>query len=523
MMEYFEVKSRLHDVIKCEICPYFTTSVFRMECHSLRHQLSLKRTPFNCENANVEVYRCRHCNFQTALILLFKKHLDLCHNPIFPIVTYAVRKYTCEKCDFETHFSLDWMQHTLKYHEQEKTCNVSCGSSGVVNDNFMYNYDECDFKTKHRSNLKIRFNSPRLDPSKKNIYTCKNCGFETHDSLDWMQHTVVCHDQEKNCKMIHDPIGVVDDNSKWYNCDQCIFKTKRKGNLESHLLKHLKIPQDITIHKCAKCPFTNPSKHKLKMHLNARHLDENHATWYNCEECPYKTKNIYNLRGHIRNNHRGQKWHECDQCPYKTNHKSTLNRHIKSRHSHDTNKYSCKNCEFKTHDSLDWMQHIVVCNEQQKNAWFHCDQCNFKTEHKDSLEAHVLEHLKVHQDVAKYKCVKCPYKTSSKGSMKMHLNALHLDEKDVTWYNCKECSYKAKHRRTLQSHVKYHHMDIKWYECEKCPYKSKQITKVKKHFKLRHLDAKDIKWYECEKCSYKGKEEAYLRKHISLHHADKQD
>ena len=114
-LEYFETfatcgRSSWENVHKCKLCPYFTTALFFMISHVRRHRFPLEK--FTCDNAKIEAYYCKDCDFKTELTVLFKEHINKYHGlkresrDDLLSEDFHIQTYVCEKCDFETNFCL---------------------------------------------------------------------------------------------------------------------------------------------------------------------------------------------------------------------------------------------------------------------------------------------------------------------------------------------------------------------------------------------------------------------------------
>ncbi|KAJ3651113.1 hypothetical protein Zmor_017172 [Zophobas morio] len=252
------------------------------------HRLSL----FDCTNSNLEAYTCRECTFQTRLIFLFQQHLK-CHDikqdsqngP--PKGENALNNYVCQVCNFDTYFSLKWLQHVTQCPKNTET---NCRKHKIFkhlsdNDSIWYHCVKCPYKVKRRSDLKG-----------------------------------LCVDRRF---------------MRWYKCGMCPYKTKRLGNLKMHInARHLN-EGDIKWYKCGKCPYKAKDNSTLKRHIKVRHLGEEDVKWYKCDKCPYKSKLSTPLKQHINALHLDEgdvQWYECQQCVFKSKRKSSLNRHINKRH-----------------------------------------------------------------------------------------------------------------------------------------------------------------------------------------------
>ena len=98
------------------IMSLFYNFPFLMTKHVKRHRFPLVK--FTCDNAKIEPYYCKNCDFKTELTVFFKEHIDKYHGLKRESTDYLlsedfhIQTYVCEKCSFETNFSLKWLQHT---------------------------------------------------------------------------------------------------------------------------------------------------------------------------------------------------------------------------------------------------------------------------------------------------------------------------------------------------------------------------------------------------------------------------
>ena len=101
-----------------------------------------------------------------------------------PSNRYRIQRYNCKKCNFETHFVLNWLQHTTK-------CLVNPAVMKATERNFLawHSCAQCKFKTQFKSNL--------------------------------ARHKILKHSG--------------DDEVPWYRCTECPYKAKLKSLLKQHL------------------------------------------------------------------------------------------------------------------------------------------------------------------------------------------------------------------------------------------------------------------------------------------------
>ncbi|XP_063930339.1 zinc finger X-chromosomal protein-like [Zophobas morio] len=301
-LEYCEAiaargRSLWKNIHNCKLCVYSTTSFFFMVNHMRRHRSALEE--FTCDNAKIEAYYCKDCDFKTELTILFKQHI--CKHHALKRETekdvsrenFRIQNYVCEKCDFETNLSLKWFQRTL-------TC------------------------TRNKENLQ------NVNFSKENITT--NSDFNQTDEIHWHCCAECPHKSKFKTYLIR---HIQDCHlPKRYECDKCPFKSRRKVNLKRHLNNLHLNDKDVIWYKCNECSFKTKNKASLKRHGIIKHIDASDAeiTWYECQNCSYKTKQAQYLKSYVIYKHLNDekiKWYKCGDCSFKAKTTSDLTKHVK--------------------------------------------------------------------------------------------------------------------------------------------------------------------------------------------------
>ena len=67
----------VHNCRSCKLCPYSSTSLFLMANHVRRRCFRLET--FTCDNAKIEAYYCKDCDFKTQLTILFEQYINKQH------------------------------------------------------------------------------------------------------------------------------------------------------------------------------------------------------------------------------------------------------------------------------------------------------------------------------------------------------------------------------------------------------------------------------------------------------------
>ena len=351
-LEYSEAlstygRSSRKNVHNCKQCPYFTTTLFLMFNHVRQHRSSPEK--FKCENAKIEPYYCKDCNFKTDLTILFKQHIDTNHGfkqesgDDSSSRDLVIENYVCENCDFATNFSLKWFQHTSRC-TREKAKRCSCKKSCK-----WYECGHCPYKTTFKHKLKRHQNSPHLS----------------------------------------------EQDAKWYECNNCHFKTKHKSSLEFHTVaKHPNLQEQFKTYKCKSCKFETKHVSNLRRHVISVHLDEIDIKWYECQQCSFRAKLRYNLTEHMKRDHsKKSEWYKCAKCSYKSKMKPNLKSHLKVHL--ERKPFQCEYCPFRTKYSGSLTDHKNNCHLDGTGAkWFECEHCTYKSKSRSTFYKHRKKHCR---------------------------------------------------------------------------------------------------------------------------------
>ena len=301
--------------------------------------------------------------------------------------------------------------------------------------------------------------------------------------------------------------------------------------------------------KCQLCPYTAPRIVRLKKHMEVKHLGLRVA----CGFCKFTTAETPNLKRHIQQKHENVKYscqhcdkrfidksrfkdhvnfvhlnlprtiHSCGQCGKKFIEKSALKNHT---NKHLGIAFPCEQCNFKTHSKSSLNLHKKFHHEERE--WFLCDLCEYKGTkkglrvHKESKHGgktfpcdicdyssttmkNLKKHIRYQHISGVFKCKKCEYSCSLKGKLENHTRRSHSDP---LFFQCAKCDYVAKGRDALSRHTKYHH-EKKRFKCDKC----EKLFTEPRHLKIHILNKHEGFVWKCSSCSYNAASPAALREH----------
>ena len=140
--------------------------------------------------------------------------------------------------------------------------------------------------------------------------------------------------------------------------ENCEFVSYSQYCFKSHNRMH--IIENIGKNLTQACPRKNCEKKFQNMHGLKNHLKIHDNDFIRCFYCQWAGTNYQQYSIHM-NTHFRNKTYKCQFCPKAFYDVSAVSKHIDFVHDRDTEKYSCTNCDFKTH-SKDYLNiHKRTC------------------------------------------------------------------------------------------------------------------------------------------------------------------
>ncbi|XP_063930355.1 zinc finger protein 711-like [Zophobas morio] len=202
--------------------------------------------------------------------------------------------YHCKDCDFKTEVTLVFEQHINEHHGPSRESREETSSEETSSE------ETCSDETSSE------------DSSVENSVGPKYY-FEPNLSLKSFEDTSASTGTEENLQNVsplkesatYNSDFKQTDETPWYYCAECSFKTKLDEDLKHHTenshgnkRNHLD-EQEVEWHKCQQCSFKAKGKYNLRKHINNVHLNDEDVKWYQCNQCDYRTKyGPWNLRKH---------------------------------------------------------------------------------------------------------------------------------------------------------------------------------------------------------------------------------
>ena len=515
---------------KCKYCYFSFDSPKKLSIHKKsRHKIP-----------------CTQCAHKVKNGERLKMHVEAVH--------LNLKRYACNSCDYKSYYEKDVMSHIISQHKNlnsVKSQKLDCS--------------ECMSNTDHNQHRK----------SKKTLFACKVCKYETRNSNFLKRHK----------KLVHGPKAEASDV---LSCTECGFEATRIIHLENHInAEHLNEKRFA----CTSCDFQSFFSQSVKSHIISKHkgstaaqrktlecsdclLDIKHSKcsplWKKekkyhkrkkkikeekglsrkkaktCQQCSYVTLKRAYLRSHEELSH-GQdsdptKIISCKTCEFQTAIYTTMVDHVNSIHL-KRRRFKCSGCALKSYSSKKIVTHInkehpnsdgkaekLTCGECIFNRGDHhchesytegkiydCNQCDYTTHRKPNL----MRHMKIHTGEKPYKCNQCDYASFQKFSL-----VSHVKTHNENTYKCNICSFSCKWLHNLRDHGREHkkvstdfalELNRKVSNCTQCGHKARDYQHLKRHVEAVHLN---VKRFVCNSCDYKSYYEKNIEIHIKSHHKD---
>lgn len=224
-------------------------------------------------------------------------------------------------------------------------------------------------------------------------------------------------------------------------------------------------------------PPLSPISHKLERKDQAK---------YTCRFCHKKCANKSNLNKHEKvcsENPEKSPGYICGLCETTVKTLKGLDTHMKSKHGEETFLCLDPECGMQFENKVDLHRHCKINHhpfpeaKAQKEKKLHrckviCDIC-----HVEVYQTSFENHMKIHQQPAKYSCKKCEYTTPRLDNFKRHSKTHNKGKKSTTIVNtgmtfrCGECNKKFKTKKEIIDHIDQT-------DCDEltCPFCEKNFT-----------------------------------------------
>ena len=550
-------ESEARPTLKCPKCDY-TTNWGKSKINNHIKTVHDKIKDFKCPN-------CEFCCSQRGNLRL---HVEQVHN--------KVRKFSCsvEGCLYKSNFKNDITKHNKTVHGTVK--DISCHLCGYQT--AVQGYLTVHMKNKH---------------GQKKNYLCPHCGKQFHVFRNFHKHIKVLHPFEALPVRKKDPTHIVRRKRPMFNKESSMqpLKVESSPIKIDHSLEHKdwkqeqklsykveksrkRIVNGKTYQQC-KCPEPDCSyttlwgKNHLSKHIKAVHQKVKDVT---CDQCEYTACQNVHMSTHLKLIHLTchqcyqrfwdnlKEMAHCSNCDVKFPLRRHLVRHVKAVHPEEPlpckaisvkgktvrianekefesefgtieenrEKTKCYNLELERLKDHIKKAHPVASKDQSISDT--CPECNYKTQDKSRLRAHIRE---VHQQIKDFLCELCSYKTSKKSNLASHILRQHEGVKiprkkrlgaDGTplehghkVMKCSYCKQSCDGRNKFEEHIKTSHPDasLKRLRCPHCIFTAKKVYALNRHIKAVHYKIKD---QNCTQCSFTTTDKSTLTKHVKAIH-----
>lgn len=324
------------------------------------------------------------------------------------------------------------------------------------------------------------FPDPRIDPTKRQRFVCKQCGLTFRKRHIWYNHY---YDQHANtiCRYCKQEFGDVkatkehetvehSEGPKSFTCEVCSQVCGKWRYFECHQRRHRpanwnlknKVGSDDHRIKCDYCNFTYVRLDQLELHtkkfhkdgqrsdkvrkqyflINKDDKDENVEKPHECFICHEKFAKAQQKLRHIRNDHAEYAHLDCQQCP-KKNIKSPIAYELHMKMHISGFEATCPHCGKQFYTAHHMMSHVFIAHKQKEVI---CDLCGYRTSRYK-----ILRHIRMkHTAQPEYRCHLCDHKPSrTEVALQNHLNRKHGH---ASRFQCSICQKGFSYRLTCNTH-----------------------------------------------------------------------
>ncbi|KPJ16148.1 Zinc finger protein 26 [Papilio machaon] len=332
------------------------------------------------------IRECSICGLIFASKAGLGKHLRCTHKIDSPKTIF------CHICNTGFHDKRQLKPHLMKVHLKVSYTCIHCSKI---------------FKCKESYRRHILFKHPIKNINHSQLQKCERCTESFTDELELSKHVNIAHGQEPNINEIVVKKEEID-IKETFQCSKCtetfitweLLKLHYAQNHhiikdtqcqvcgqilpDNELQKHMKIKHtEIITLQCKYCEFKTKSRGSLTQHM----LRHKNATTLNCEMegCRYKTfYEVAMLKHKQKHTEQGVKL-QCSKCSFQTMNKYILKYHEEA-HLTGKKKYACDKCDYATILPANLVQHKYKHSTEKK---FKCEVCPFATKYNTSLRFHV--------------------------------------------------------------------------------------------------------------------------------------
>ena len=339
--------------------------------------------------------------------------------------------FNCDSCTSKFKTLKDFKSHTKHVHIKPYKC-IVCSYSCGGNSNLQKHV-----ATKHN-------NSDRKARPEEIIFKCEICLKEFQKLVLYTRHRRSVHIKPNKCQECNNQFGspyqlkqhVIEKHvGLAIKCNICDKVLASEKTFKKHMFVH-----SNESHDCENCEYTARSKFHMKLHIQSNHSEID----FQCTLCKSKYKSKSKLRCHVRIKHENAEKIKCELCDFASHHKSTMRIH--NANIHDGQRFTCDECQQSFYVGTRLSKHKQVYHS---NNFIKCEDCSYVTKNDQALKYH----KEAEHEGIRYKCTDCPMETRNKHYLNKHIKEIHTDPE---FHICDQCNFKTNKKQSLLRHVKIH-------------------------------------------------------------------
>ncbi|ELU02534.1 hypothetical protein CAPTEDRAFT_109348 [Capitella teleta] len=268
-----------------------------------------------------------------------------------------------------------------------------------------------------------------------------------------------------------------DTGERPYQCTECSYKARKKGQLRKHMAVH-------NVFQCAHCEYSAKARDELQEHMKEKH--PNRCGRKLCKKC-----NVLFLAVDLEEHEK--------QC------------------TGEKKGWTCPHCQKEFKFVCVMKTHIQRWHTEEGAKRFGCKQCDFRALCQKELSAHNhAEHREVEVKPARaIKCPECDEQFDDEASVRTHVKEMHIHERP---FICELCQKAFKTKTHLKNHYETHNPSDT-YKCEEEGCLS--TFKAAKYYERHRVEVHKLpprRHRTVYACSQEGCSEVFQRKsHLQRH------
>lgn len=421
----------------------------------------------------------------------------------------------CPQCPFQSNKASTYYSHIKRKHHEYwlKSLAEKEAAHKPPEDAVELSCPQCPYKSYKRTTMRMHLKRKHMDPPKKKKKVDEDGKENQEDEEGEDENMVLQDDGDSDDSDSESPSRKKSMARKSGKCPYCPFESWIKSTLQSHIVR---------LHGKGKSRSSDKKEGNVQMY-----------TGYACHYCTFVAATVNSINHHNSREHSGQKQplkevpvteYDCDQCEYKSKKRKKMQMHLKTCHNVEANTdgmFSCNICSYETHSKMGLARHISIKHNKARregistfgnNVVFACDQCEFQSQNKKTMDWHRRQHTAPANDEdngGTYSCNDCNFSTWTKGQLYLHIKRKHkgvesqegvggtdVQKRQEQIISCDQCDYTCKSKHVMKVHVIRKHTEDYNHECEICGKKYKVKADLTNHIRFQHREQPII----CDVC-----------------------